>query len=547
VVLLSVADAPDVARRFMASAWGRMSQDPQVRPLVDQVYASAVERVGQAQDQIGLSLDQLAAIPQGEVTVALVAPAEGPPAFVFLLDAGDHLPDARKLLEKARETLERSGAQGSQETVSGTVLSVYDRTGPRQRPLVLFEKDGVVGAGSSVEVIKQVLAVWDGGQGATLVDNPTFNAVMSHCMGARDEQPQAVFYFNPMLLLECIGRDNAGAMMAVNMAPVLGLNGLKAIGGSVALDVGGLDSIIHAQALLDSPRKGVLEVIALDPGNVQPEKWVPSGVASYTTLHVQPEKIYQTVTKLYDGFRGEGAFAAAVGQRLGRLAEMDFEKDVLPTLDGRLTHMVWMERPVTVTSQATLVGLKLKDAKALAKVLDKVVVENRPFLEERALGGRTYFQYAPPQVSDEPPRPNRPRPCFGILDGYLVVADRPGLYEEAIRTAADPSKSLASAADFKRVMDELHRRSGAAPAVVSFERPQEGLRVAYEAAVAQRIAETPGGGRNPFLRTINAALGTTPLPPFAALERYLAPRGAVLVDEAGGLHYVSFTLKPQAK
>jgi len=543
-VVISLSDATDVAERFKNTAFGRMIQDPQIRPLVDQLYKSAAARIEAAQEQIGLSLSELAAIPQGEVTAAVVLPQEEPPAVVLLLDAGNHLADARQLMEKAVAALDRSGARRSEASVPGTKLTVFEGVGPRNRLLALFEKDGVIGASSSLVVLKQILAVWDGGQGATLAGDATFNALMSHCRGAEGESPQAIWYANPIALLEGIARNNAGAMMAVSMLPTLGLNGVRAVGGSIALDVGEFDAVTQTHLLLDGSRTGALEVLAFGSGSMEPQSWVPADAAGYTTTHVKPEKIYETVEKLYDGFRGEGALAAAMKQRLGRLAEIDFEEEVLPTLDGRLTHVVWMERPVTVTSQAQLLALGLKDAKLLATVLDRVVAENRPFLQERSLGGRVYFQYAPPQLDEQPPRPGRPRPCFGLLEGNLVVADRPGLYEEAIRTAADPAKSLAKTAAFRSISEEIRRRS-AKPAMVSFERPQEGLRVAYEGLVAERSQEVlrRRSQNNPFLRTLRTALETSPLPPFAVLERYFAPQGAVLTDDASGLHYTGFTLR----
>lgn len=572
VAIISVGDVPDLARRFMNTAWGHMTRDPSMRPLVDQLYKSLAEATERAKERLGLSLEQLAAIPQGEATLAVVAPEEGPPAFVLLVDAGDHLIDAHRLMETVPKD---SLARRSDELFLGTKLVIYQGVfADGKQPLIFFEKQNSVVMGSNLDVLKKILAVWKAKErssqstakeAATLVDNPTFNALMSHCQGLPGETPQAVFYLNPLLLVDCIGRNNPQAMMMANMLPLLGLDGLQAFGGSIAWDVGEFDTVVHAHLLLSSPRTGVLKAIALGTASLEPEKWVPSQVAQYTTLQVEPETVYKTVTGLYDGFRGEGAFAEAVTQRLGRITAMDFEKEILPTLDGRVTYMTWIERPVSLTSQATLVGLKLKDAESLAKVLDRVVSENGPFLEEHTVGGKKYFQYSPPQLSDAPSQPaaqpaaparrRRPRPCFGLLDDYLLITDRASLFEEAIRTTADPSKSLSHSADFGRVADEIRRRAKSSTgargqaAMVTFERPEEGMRVMYEMAVAERSRERlrRAAGRNPFARSLNTALEAHPLPPFAVLERYLAPQGTVLVDDASGLDYISFTLRPKTQ
>ncbi|MFH1266305.1 MAG: hypothetical protein ABIK89_11305 [Planctomycetota bacterium] len=52
-----------------------------------------------------------------------------------------------------------------------------------------------------------------------------------------------------------------------------------------------------------------------------------------------------------------------------------------------------------------------------------------------------------------------------------------------------------------------------------------------------------GTENNPFLKTLDTALEENPLPPFAVIQRYLAPGGAMLVDDETGLHYTSFSLR----
>ena len=49
--------------------------------------------------------------------------------------------------------------------------------------------------------------------------------------------------------------------------------------------------------------------------------------------------------------------------------------------------------------------------------------------------------------------------------------------------------------------------------------------------------------RNRFAERVNKALDDNPLPPFDTLKSFLAPAGAVLIDEATGIHYIAFGLK----
>jgi len=108
LAVVTVVNAPDVAQRFMNTAIGKMSQDPQLKPLIGQLYGSLSEVVAELKDRIGLTLPEILAIPQGEVTIALVAAKDAPPAVVVLVDAGNQIGNARKLLEKGEAAMQGS-------------------------------------------------------------------------------------------------------------------------------------------------------------------------------------------------------------------------------------------------------------------------------------------------------------------------------------------------------------------------------------------------------------------------------------------------------
>ena len=546
VALLSVTDAPDMSERFMNTAMGRMSQDPQLQPLVGQLYGSVLEATAEMKDRIGLSLPELLAIPQGELTLAVVTPEDRPPALVALLDAGNQLSNARKLLARGTDELDRSEATRSEETVAGTKFTIYDGVGPQRRKAIYFEKDATIVIGSDLDVLKQLLAVWNGEKAATLSDNQSFGAIMNRCRGAKDEKPQVIWYADPVGIMRGIGQQQTSVRMAVTVLPVLGLDGLSAIGGSLILDTEQFDSVMHAHVLLESPRSGVIKMIALESGDVTPESWVPADVASYTTLHWNVEKTYTTLATVYDSFRGEGALASAMERRILGPTGIDFEKEILQSLEGRMTMITRIERPITVRSQGMLLGLKLEDADAVEKALKKVAESSNGALARETYAGKAYYQVRAPQLEELPEDQRPPMPCFGVLDDYLLAANQLSLYKQVVTTAADGSKSLADELDFKLVAGKIKRQSGGnAPAMISFERPEESMRFLYELATGEQAREGLRGQaeNNPFLKSVETALQEHPLPPFAVLRRYLAPGGAMVVDDETGIHYTAFSLR----
>ncbi|HPZ83974.1 MAG TPA: hypothetical protein PL064_11090, partial [Thermogutta sp.] len=78
-----------------------------------------------------------------------------------------------------------------------------------------------------------------------------------------------------------------------------------------------------------------------------------------------------------------------------------------------------------------------------------------------------------------------------------------------------------------------------------FQRPDEAVRVFYEGVVNQPITEAmrTSAESNPLLKAFIAARERNALPPFEVLQRYYAPQGALLIDDATGLHLIDFGLR----
>jgi hypothetical protein len=544
VFYLSVSDARDMARRFQNTALGRMSQDPQLQPLLKQLYGSAADFIGGFKEHLGLSLPELLSIPQGEITVALVAPEEGPPVGVLLLDTGSQVGIARTLLQRGSDILRSAGATRSEENVSGTIMSIFDPPDGPDIRIAWFEKEGTIVAGSNPDVLRQILGAWDGRAKDALAASPKFSQIMASCRGMKGEQPQLFWFADPVALFRAIGQQNVGVQLAMMMVLRLGIDGFQGVGGSWALDCGSLDEVVHAHLLLESPRGGVLELIALEAGDNTPEPWVPADVADYTTFHWRLEATYKSLSKLIDSFQGDGAFANEMDRRFSKPLGVDLIKEILPALDGRITFVTWMEKPVTRTSRTFLLALRLKDPEVLSKAVETVLKKtNQPF-QRKGIGGKEYYQVGESRTG--PAGDMEFGLCVGVLDNYLVFTTRPGLYQKAVATLDTPDESLAKDIDFKLVASRISRRAGSAkPALIMFRRPEESYRFLYALVTGEdsRNGLRRAAERSGFMRTLNSALDANPLPPFSVLERYLAPEGAFIVDDATGLHYATFTLR----
>ena len=587
VLLLWVPNAPELAKRFMNTAMGRMSQDPQMKPLVQDVYGSVVDAVANLKDQIGLTLPELLEIPQGEILLAVVAPEQGPLGAVLLLQAGQQMDRLRQLLAKGTEAVEKQpNVQKSEQTIEDTKVVIYNGLGPERRQAMYCEKDGCLVLSTDLDILKGILSAWHGGAEKTLADNEHFGAVWKHCRGSKDQPAQLFWFFDPIGLLRKLGQENIQVRLFVASLPALGLDGVLGMGGSLTYDVGQFDEVVHFHLLLDNPRSGIVEMIALEPGDVRPENWVPPDAATYATFHWRFQTTMATLAKLYDSFRGEGAFSAELRRRVLDQTGIDLEKEILPALDGRVTYVTRINReePLSLQSSSWCWALRLKETKPIEEALEKLAKRYEKNIRKETYGLSKYYHVIPPEPprpeakppaekpdsetpgAKEPPgarRPRRPRlafqiglgpqepprppePCLGIVQNYLIITDRPSMYEKILAQADKPRDTLADALDFKLIAAKIARTAaGNQPVLISFNRPEEGMRWLYDLVQSEGTKERlrQAAQENPFWKRIQEALEKNPLPPFEVLQQYLAPGGAMILDDQTGLHYTSFTLR----
>ena len=553
VLMVSVPDARELASKFMNTNLGRITQDPQMKPLIEQMYGSMGELVDTVKDKIGLSLSEIVALPQGEITFAFVAPPEGMPAFVFIFDAGSQIANARTLLDRAKQDLEKNKLVKREETIGDVKCTIYE-SDERNQTFVFFEKDSVIAFCLNIEVAKQILAIWNEKKDArSLAENANYATIANRCRGSKDEEPQIVWFFDYVGLLKSIAQQNTGAQIGVAMLPALGLDGLSGVGGSILFDTEQYDSMMHLHVLLTSPRTGVVKAIAFEPGATKPERWVPGDVASYTTLNWNFQTTMKAVETLFDSFRGDGAFAQTLQAFVTDRIDADLQKQILPALDGRVTYFTWIEKPITLQSQTSLVAFKLKDkdkdVESIQKVLDGVAKKYGEPITSQTSAGKQYYRWNIPRPGNLPEGvegPSLPKPCFGIVEDYLVISNYPGIYEQVLATAADSSKSLGNQLDFKLIASKLERAAGGTkPAMLNFQRPEESMRYFYDLATSENTKTLlqRQSKRNPFLKSVNSALEKQPLPPFSVIQKYLAPGGSMVVDDETGIHFLNFTLK----
>jgi len=558
-----VASVPELVEAFQQTNLGRMIADPQIQPFVTKLYEAANNALTQVKESTGLSLDEIAHIPQGEITLAMLPTgkpiSEGPSkpfGFAALVDCGNSIESARKFTDTIHTALEHNGYVGRQESVDGFVISIYEHGGDSPS-LVSVERDNTLVFCTNLDVAKQLLSRWTTNNEDCLAENPRFAEVMNHCRGTKDEEPHLTFFADPIAIFSEIAKTDAAAQLALSILPTIGLDGIKGVGGSFVLATEDFDGISQFYLALGYPRSGVLELLALDSGDDTPPTWVPGDTASFSSLHWNLQQTFDKGTKLADTFNGPGATAKKINDRVQRRTGIDFEHELLPALTGRFLHSTWFEQPAKPGIGAhNLFALQLRDPKAFNDIYQKLITNLGPRLDKKAFAGIDYYETNGPTYFDllflafDGPRrredETRPVPCMAILDDWLLISDRAGILEHIFSHRDEVENDLASSLDFKLIASKVSRQPGGdKPGMLSFNQSGSGLKYLYDLAASDDARQTlqKRAGNSLFFSVLNQGLDQNPLPPWDVISRYLAPEGAMVTDDESGIHYMSFALR----
>ena len=156
----------------------------------------------------------------------------------------------------------------STEQVDRTKLTVFTQDDPRWTGLVRFQKDGTQVVCSNIEVARQILSAWDADEPENVLsDNAEFAEIMRHSKGPRGEDPQIRWFIDPVSLAKVAFRGNFGAQAAIAVLPVLGLDGVYGLGGSMTFAAEEYDSYVQTHLLTAQPRNGILAALAMKNGD----------------------------------------------------------------------------------------------------------------------------------------------------------------------------------------------------------------------------------------------------------------------------------------
>jgi hypothetical protein len=551
---VTIPSVTELKTRFNKTHTGRMLQDPKLADFIGDVKKKFNEISDDVQKQIGVRLSDVFSIPEGEVSLAVLLPTDAKKlAVAAIIDFGKNRDTVDKILKNSDEALDKAGFKKSSSDFEGTQLVVYnrekkdddkkdsDKSDKPEEPdfgtqVAYSIKGETLILASSKVAITDILRRWGGKHSETLAEVSAYKAVLD--LGKHETTPSVItWYVNPISLVQSVVKSmevDQSIGMAMAVLPLLGLNNLKAIGGTVHMDTPEYDSVSRILVVVDQPVSGLLNVFHFPPAKQTPPRWVTEDSTAFIAINWDVQKAFTAVEGVVDQFMGPGFTA----QKLDEWATDDngpklhLKKDVLDNLDGSIDIATDAPDASNPESSRLLVALGVKDAKKAKAALDKVSkmqgipVKTRDFRGEiiYTLEGIPGFGNANKEMG------------LTVIQNHLMFSNDVSRLEQIILGDKD-RKPLADSEKYKKIAKHFPAETS-----IQWYQEQEGqMKSIYEMFRSGKASETISA--IPMLARFVEGIDFKKLPEFDAVKKYLPASGSYGVPHANGGMFVSFTLK----
>jgi hypothetical protein len=526
--MVSTPSVPDFAQQLQKTSYGQLLAEPKLQPLINELKSKVQEAFQQeVQADLGVSLNDLLALPQGELTFAILEKPARKLSAVLMFESGQNEATLETLLKKLDGALVREGAEHSTQELGDVQVHVYklpiDARNNPFNSLLYFRDKGYVVFGSDLAALKAVQELRSGSSADCLAKADVYAYIQQKCQSS-NEAPVMTWYLDLVGLVKAalnLGNNPQQAAIAAAMMPILGFDKLKGMGGCAMLDVDQFDGVSKSFIYAEQPPAGVLGALQFPAADLQPPAWVSADVASYFSLNWDADGAYLAVESLIDSLQGPGATAKV----LESFANPDegpgvhLKKDVIDLLTGRIDVVMQPPRlrgdEPPVPEFAVSVGLK--DAAKMKRTIAKAVESDDFPGSARQIDGQTVYEL---------PVQGGMQMSFAVGGDALVLAASAELIDRILK--GQSRSALAQSKEFSRFAKEIPKRVS----IVSFQRS--------DSQVDALLDMLQKEGAN-LLDGFDASR----LPDAEVIKKYMRPTCTYIVPDKKGALMVGFSLKAE--
>jgi hypothetical protein len=561
VFLLKLNNVKAFSEAFRGSQYGQLWNDPALKDFRDELNLKLAENTKFLKEKIGVSLNDLAQLPQGALAVAAIAkdvtneatPAALPVVITLMADAGENEKKMLEVLERSTKQGEESGAKVTTESFNGLTLHIVQFPTPEQKeaekdkpkpqpnpPLIWTNVGSVFFIATDLDVAKDLVAHREG-RDNSLGATEAYTKTQAKTDSAK---AQVIWYLDVNKLVKVVIKANSKDAEGQTdvLVQQLGVYGLKSVGGCLTFGAGNYDSLTKTFVHAPKPVQGLLKVFSLPPISLRPESWVPATVASYQTVSFDLDNAFIALNDIVNKFQ-PGMVNLVEQQLVGPNGgqPLSFQNDVFGPLGDRITVISDFKKPIKEDSQRMLVAVSLEDTKGFQNTLSRLLEIAGAAPEKREFQGTTIYDFN----VNLPNQPAAAQQAFkgpismAIAKDTLFVTTDTTLLEQILRPG---NPTLADSTAFQSVAKEYPEKASG----LSYVRPDESARLSYdlvksgkfESAIKQATAS-----RGRELPDVGKIIPAEKLPDFSVFAKYLSLGGGFSAMDDDGFMLTGFTLR----
>ncbi|GEM_PF-1754102 len=582
ILYVRVRSFPELFAKFEENGMGKMMNDERIAPMFTDLYDNLKQEYDEnAKENLDdIELEQFKELFAGEMCFAMVAKRRKPMEGILILDVDPESETAEKLLGLARRDAEADGVEVTTEMEDDIEIEILNTNGDRN--IHYFRQGNTLYFSTSRDLCAEMIANLKGSpleQTRPFVENRKYRTIMGHCKVDKDNPPLMTFFADPIEIFKAATRGEPIAAIAVGVLPVIGLDGVLAVGGAVLPGNETFESLNHFHILMASPREGLLKAVSMKAGDYNLSNVIPDDASMAMVTSIDIPKMYGGIESINDTFRGADALSGDL-ERASEAIGLDIKTEIIDALTGFVSIVAWSDpesKAFNGSSNAYMIEVhdEAKMRETVETLLEKVAEQSEDAIQAKRKDGVDYWFVAAignanqsrerraQRLDDEGLDANErarreaqqeaqqnvvrfPTPAFTFLDNQLVIADSVELLEHLIETHKGKFASMNDAEDYKMVREQAEKLlDGQKPSGIVFSRPVNQLAPVWNALRSDDLRKLirSGADDQPFLSRLADSMDKNELPELTELESYFNTNGGFMTDDATGIHFLIFDIK----
>ncbi|WP_166822671.1 hypothetical protein [Thalassoroseus pseudoceratinae] len=545
MLFFSFPNVTEFKAQWQNTTMAKLYEDERFADFWEDVSVQVERASDELEQNVGLTLKQLASIPTGEVAMAVVAKPKQEVGIVSFLDFGDKEDAVDQLLNQAQEKLEQTDAERDVVEFEGTQIVVYsfpqieESDTPFKPKLAYCVKDSTLMFGSTVDVLKESLVRWDGQHEDTFSGNSSYKYILSKCK-YEDAKPGVKWFADPLSGLQAglraAAAENPQVAFASAFLPILGVNNLKGMGGASYVAAGEFEEVSKTLLHVEQPVAGLLNLFRFPETDLAPPAWIPADVDGFTITNWDAAAAYTSIETLVDNFvfRQPGGLRAKIDE----IAEQEggvgvnIKTDIIDQMDGPIYTVNYGTGEAAASAigtptpgmPKTVVALTLKDEKKMQGLVGKLLDNGGDAIEARDFNGETIYDLKVDPQAAGAAGANFSGVSFAVSKGLFIFSTDAKDLEQILRDKR--VEPVAELPEYKKIAAHFPAKTS----MLSFQRRNSQLESVYEFAKSGQLGDQIPG------------VDFTKLPEFSVIKDYLPMMGGYTVPDDRGALFVNFSI-----